>query len=179
MANSAIVVPTDRSVAWSALDAVPACALIFDPAGNLIYANPAARSSLLDAFDSAQLFSSIIDPGTERALPPERTPLARALSGQVTEGAQFLLWRPREANPHWYECDASPLYSPMGGLQGAMITFRDVTERRRKERSSCFSTPSTGRAWDRGRANRCCLSLWRNERPSSAAAREASDALSL
>jgi len=107
--------------------------LLFDAAASLTYANPAARKSLFDFFEPSELFPALIDPDTERPLPPERTPLARALTGEFTESAQFLLRRPREANPHWYECDAGPLYSPLGGLQGAMVTFRDITERRRKE----------------------------------------------
>jgi PAS domain S-box-containing protein len=128
-----MVVSAGLSVAWSALDALPACVLLFDTAAVLTYANPAARGSLLDTYEPAQLFACLIDPRSERPLTPERTPLARALRGDSVEGAQFALRRPREASLQWYECDARPLNSSSGEIQGAMVTFRNVTARRWKE----------------------------------------------
>jgi PAS domain S-box-containing protein len=107
--------------------------LLFDAAGALTYANPAARKSLLEVYEPAQLFASLIEPRSERPLATERTPLARALRGDSTEAAQFMLRRQREANPQWYECDAHPLISPVGEIRGAIVAFRNITERRRKE----------------------------------------------
>ena len=133
MGNSASFASTELPVAWSALDALPESVLLFDTAAALTYANPVARKSFLAGDEPGELFSALIDLKSERPLSPERSPVARALRGESVEGAQYMLRRPRGANLQWYECDAGPLRRPGGDIQGAVVTFRNVTDRRRKE----------------------------------------------
>jgi PAS domain S-box-containing protein len=65
--------------------------------------------------------------------PPSELALARALRGQEVTDAEELLRRPGRAPGHWVSASASPLRDEKGNAQGAVVVWRDISERKRAE----------------------------------------------
>jgi PAS domain S-box-containing protein len=65
--------------------------------------------------------------------PPGELALARALSGEEVTDAEQLLRRPGRPPGPWVSASASPLKDDQGGLKGAVVVWRDITERKRAE----------------------------------------------
>jgi PAS domain S-box-containing protein len=75
----------------------------------------------------------IFDPATQEVLPLERLPVARALRGEAV-GRVELLVRPNQLGSClWIECDARPFYGNGTEIRAAVLVFRDVTIRKRRE----------------------------------------------
>jgi PAS domain S-box-containing protein len=66
-------------------------------------------------------------------LPPEQNPLARAIRGEACT-AQIFLRNPKIAEGVWIEASANPLRGADGAMQGGVVAFRDITQRRADER---------------------------------------------
>lgn len=69
-----------------------------------------------------------------RPLPPEETPLYRALHGERVVGARWLVRRP-DGQVRLLSGSASPLRRPDGSLAGAVLIARDETERAQQEQA--------------------------------------------
>ncbi len=69
----------------------------------------------------------------EEPLPLRQTPLYRALHGERLEGAPWKVRRP-DGTIRTLEGTATPLFDSEGGITGAVILTRDVTERMRAEK---------------------------------------------
>ncbi|MDE3197750.1 MAG: PAS domain-containing protein [Acidobacteriota bacterium] len=113
----------------AALDAVPGCVLLYDASGALKFANRAAHKLLGEGAGMPHL----IDPATERPVPPPRLPLARALRGESVEGEEYLVRRLREGATLWFECGASPIRTAEGSIAGAVLTLTNITARKKRE----------------------------------------------
>jgi len=71
-------------------------------------------------------------PDTMTPFPPEQNPLLRAIRGEVCSAEMFL--RNEElAEGVWIDSSASPLKSKDDVVRGAVIAFRDITQRKKDE----------------------------------------------
>jgi PAS domain S-box-containing protein len=62
---------------------------------------------------------------------PDDIPLARALRGEHTDDAEFFLQHQQLATGAWVSVSARPLLDEEKRSRGAVVVFRDITERRR------------------------------------------------
>jgi len=121
--------------AW---DAVPDPLLAFDSRREIVYANAAAREYLaarclpLDLNLLCQA-AKICNPANEAAISPGQLPVARALRGERVERIEYLVRPAPHGTSFWVECDARPLYGNEGEVEGAILVFRDITDRRKRE----------------------------------------------
>jgi len=122
------------------LDALPDALLVFDGDGRLVFTNTAAARYLADGDvppDGApgRLCSAlnIFDSVTQDFLPPDRLPLARALRGETLDRVEYVVRPVRRATSVWVECGARPVRGPAGDIRGAVLGFRDITERKQRE----------------------------------------------
>lgn len=107
--------------------------LITDAAGNLTFANAAARRIFgrepEETFDWNHHAGQIYSPEGV-VVPPEELPMGLALlRGQVTENAEWLV-KKLDGSEIWVQGSASPLTEANGQLIGAVMSLRDVTARR-------------------------------------------------
>jgi two-component system sensor histidine kinase/response regulator len=63
----------------------------------------------------------------------EQWPLARAMSGEAVDNAQFILRGPTIAGDLWIEVFARPVRSDDGTILGGMVVMRDISERKLAE----------------------------------------------
>jgi PAS domain S-box-containing protein len=61
----------------------------------------------------------------------EDLPLARALHGEHTDEVELYLKRPHQLEGAWVSASGRPLLDDKEKLRGALVVFRDITERRR------------------------------------------------
>ncbi len=78
-------------------------------------------------------FYRLTKPGTDEPMPTENIPLVRALGGDVVRDFDMVCHNRRSGRRVWLNCDARPMHSEDGKIIGGVVTFRDVTERRRVE----------------------------------------------
>jgi PAS domain S-box-containing protein len=123
-------VPPGRSETLrNLLSLLPFGVCLFDREKRLIWGN--SRSEQLRGL--AGDVPALADPATERTIPADRTPLARALRGIASEGERYLVRAERGFERRWIECGAKPIADAAGQCEGAMFFFRDITEERRRE----------------------------------------------
>ncbi len=111
----------------SLLDLLPLGIMVFGADRSLLFANSRAAEFC------GQAEPALLDARTERPVPPERSPLSRALRGASSEGEEFMARRIRGAGFVWLECGAHPLGISGGESASAVFVFRDITERRKRE----------------------------------------------
>jgi rsbT co-antagonist protein RsbR len=64
----------------------------------------------------------------------DELPLARALRGEAVENAELLFRGKLAPEGMWMQCSARPLRGANNEFRGAVVVFRDITERKRWER---------------------------------------------
>jgi signal transduction histidine kinase len=99
----------------------------------------------------------------------EELALARALRGEVVADAEQLIRRPGRPPGPWVSASASPLHDEQGGLKGAVVVWRDISERKRaeeellqSERLAAIGQMMTGLAHESGNAlarSQSCLEM--------------------
>lgn len=131
---------TDRTLA-AIIEHVPVGIVVIDHLGRLVLMNEAGRqiSGEQPASDEAVADQTGIyalrEPGTNRPLAPEETPVARALAGEFVRNYEYV-FRPRGArSDSWVRVVAVPLADGEGQPAGAVAVFEDVTEERLEERA--------------------------------------------
>jgi signal transduction histidine kinase/ActR/RegA family two-component response regulator len=128
----------DREVSRNTFEAILAgitdAVCLCDPTGALTFANPAAARLGLDkcvARGPAALVAAL-DPqdAAGAPLPREAFPVARALRGETVSGFEMLL-ADGAGGRRRVLAAAQPLPREDGGLAGALVTWKDVTEEAR------------------------------------------------
>ncbi len=122
------------------LDSLPDPLLVFDADQNIVFANTAAtrflteRNTPLGASRGGFLANlNIFDSVTQNLLAPEHLPVGRALAGETVDRAEYAVRPVHQGVPFWLECGARPLRSAAGDIRGAVVIFRDITDRKNRE----------------------------------------------
>jgi PAS domain S-box-containing protein len=121
----------------SVLDSMSEGLVVADESGKFIIWNPAAErivglgASNLPSVDWTQHYGLFL-PDTVTPFPHEQNPLLRAIRGEVCSAEMFLR-NPELAEGVWIESSASPLKSKGGVARGAVVAFRDITQRKKDE----------------------------------------------
>ncbi len=111
-----------------------------DREGHFLYANEAAERILrlpVETITTRSTHSTLwnLVDWDGRPMPPEESPLSRALATrQVIRGTRFGL-KLEDGNQVWLIANAAPLFDGEDQVRGALVTFLDVTETRRGEQA--------------------------------------------
>jgi diguanylate cyclase (GGDEF)-like protein len=134
-------VPADADARGRALlDALESAVIACDPAGRLLYANPAAlRLWGLKAQPAGELAIAAFSVREETAdpVPDRRHPLSRALRGETVRNDVFRVGTPDGAGPEIC-VSAHPFTSPAARLQGALMTSSQQRESARELRLATY-----------------------------------------
>ena len=128
---------TQTLMLQSVLDSMSEGLVVADQNGKFIIWNPAAEKIVgLGAADVPSgewnQHYGVFLPDTVTPFPPEQNPLLRALHGEVCSAEMFL--RNAElAEGVWIDSSASPLKNKDNVARGAVIAFRDITQRKKDE----------------------------------------------
>jgi len=122
----------------SVLDSMSEGLVVADENGKFIIWNPAAEKIVgLGAAnvpsDEWTAHYGIFLPDTVTPFPTEQNPLSRAIQGEVCSAEMFLRNAQLEEGV-WVESSASPLKNQDGVSRGAVVAFRDITQRKKDER---------------------------------------------
>ena len=101
--------------------------------------------------------------------PPDRLALAQALRGKSVSDAEELIRRPGHSPGPWISASAGPLRDETGAIRGAVVVWRDTSERKRSEenllqseRLAAIGQMMTGLAHESGNAlarSQSCLEM--------------------
>jgi signal transduction histidine kinase/FixJ family two-component response regulator len=158
----------------SVLETINDAVMVVDEHGRVVLFNPAVKRLIGPVTSGAgpkrwpQRGTAYRADGVTPCAPDELA-LARALRGEVVTDAEELIRRPgRPAGP-WVSASASPLRDGQGGLKGAVVVWRDVSERKRaeekllqSERLAAIGQMMTGLAHESGNAlarSQSCLEM--------------------
>ena len=137
-AAAAPAVPAPRptgAILAAALDSLGEGALVADLEGRILFANPAARD-LLGLEEAADLTADdlgLYEADTITRIRDHAHPLARAIRGESTTEL-VSHHRPRGApRGRFLSVNARPIRDAAGAVTGGVLTFRDITERRKIE----------------------------------------------
>jgi PAS domain S-box-containing protein len=129
---------TQTLMLQSVLDSMAEGLVVADEKGKFIIWNPAAEKIVgLGAADVPSeewtKHYGVFLPDTVTPFPSDQNPLLRAIHGEVCSAEMFLR---NAALPEgaWIEASASPLTNKDGVARGAVVAFRDITQRKADER---------------------------------------------
>ena len=122
----------------SVLDSMSEGLVVADENGKFLIWNPAADKivGLGAANVPGEKWTEhygIFLPDTVTPFPPMQNPLLRAIHGEVCSAEMFLRNAQLEEGV-WIESSASPLKNKDGVSRGAVVAFRDITQRKKDER---------------------------------------------
>ena len=135
MEPSEKAIPAESSAAWNA---IPDALLAFDNRQQIIFVNAEAARYLAARGlpqDCGALCAAIkvCDAETQKILTPAQLPVARALRGESIDRVEYLVRPAPHGTSFWVECGARPLYGKAGEIGGAVLVFRDITVRKKRE----------------------------------------------
>lgn len=113
--------------------------MIFDDRGRVAHANPAAlayaaRSALSRDTKRWPEEHGLFLADQKTPYPADALPVWRVLRGETVHDVELFVQNPRVVAGAYVLVSGSPLRSPDGTVRGAVLVFRDVTERRMQER---------------------------------------------
>ncbi|MES1257577.1 MAG: PAS domain-containing protein, partial [Acidobacteriota bacterium] len=122
------------------LNAVPEGILVLSAERHVLFANAAART-LLRAVHPANPSSVLelrdmfhfVDPSTDRIVPTEDLPVARAFRGESVEFQEYLIRRKHTAETRWVELGAQPVTDAAGAVTAVVVTVRGINDRKKRE----------------------------------------------
>jgi two-component system, OmpR family, phosphate regulon sensor histidine kinase PhoR len=130
----------ERRKLRAVIDGIAEGVVLCDAQGRLLLANETARALLsLESIPYQQPLSEMPDFYAIRdlegeALPVERLPLARALSGEVFHDYRVLL-RGASGQDSVMSFSGAPVHDDQDSVEGAVVVFRDVTTSQKLERA--------------------------------------------
>lgn len=134
---------SQTEILQSILDSMADGVIVADQDGELLLSNPAAWA--MSGHDSARL-------GVNRAGRPaslyladgvtpyanEDLPVSRAIRGEEVDGAEAFLRHVDQTDGIWLSANARPLKDGEGMSRGAVVVFRDISERRQNEQRLAY-----------------------------------------
>jgi two-component system phosphate regulon sensor histidine kinase PhoR len=130
----------ERRKLRAVIDSIAEGVVLGDAQGRLMLANETARALLsLESVPFQQPLSEMPDFYAVRdlegeALPVERLPLARALSGEVFHDYRVLL-HGASGQDSVMSFSGAPVYDDQNAIEGAVVVFRDITTSQKLERA--------------------------------------------
>ncbi len=118
------------------LEQVAEGVVVVDLEGHFLFANEAARRIVgmgpvdVPPADWSSLHGCFL-PDKVTPYPSEQLPLARAVRGEPVHEEEIFIRNPHAPEGAWISVNSTPLRDGTGRLTGGVITFRDVTARRR------------------------------------------------
>lgn len=117
------------------LDSLSEGVVVADTVAGLVEFNPAARKilGLVDRPDTVEAWNQRPDvylPDGETPFPSEERPMARALRGESVDGVEMFVWHGSPSAGIWVRESARPLRGDEGAVLGAVVVFRDITQRK-------------------------------------------------
>lgn len=119
------------------IDAIPVGVFVVNAASQITYANTAAKQMIdsepEQAITLAQLSNLIpmYRAGTEQPYPPQQIPAIRALQGESATITDIEIEHGQRRIP--LQVRASPVFSPTGQVEYAIVAFSDLTEQKESE----------------------------------------------
>ncbi|UQA60826.1 PAS domain-containing protein [Polyangium aurulentum] len=128
----------DDELLHAALASVAEGMIVCDAGGRIVHYNAAVVS--LYGMGAADLRPDqwsdgfgIYSPDGASMIPQEQLPLARALRGEHVDRMEVCVRAKGASKLMWHEASARPIRAKDGTLRGAVVVFRDITERRWRE----------------------------------------------
>ena len=112
--------------------------VVCDRAGRFVFVNRAAEemvgklSAEVDPGEWSLVYGCYL-PDRRTLFPPEQLPLARAMRGESAQEVEVFIRNPNAPEGRTISLNGVPLFDDAGEVVGGIITFRDVTERKRGE----------------------------------------------
>jgi PAS domain S-box-containing protein len=137
LARSRQELVTQKLTLQSILDSLEEGLVATNEQGRFILWNPAAKKIIgLDSADMSpeewsEHYGTFL-PDMVTPFPNEQNPLVRALSGDVSSAVMYLR-NPALNRGVWIETNGAPLRDVAGKPKGAVIAFRDITQRKADE----------------------------------------------
>ena len=137
LAHSRQALEAQTLMLQSVLNSMSEGLVVADENGKFIIWNPAAEKIVgLGAADvPSQEWTKhygVFLPDTVTPFPPEQNPLLRAIRGEVCSEEMFLR-NPQLTEGVWIDSSASPLKNRDDVARGAVVAFRDITQRKKDE----------------------------------------------
>ena len=113
--------------------------IVCDRSGRFVFVNRAAGEILgefasgVDPGNWSQVYGCYLPDG-QTLYPPDQLPLMRAMRGESVQEAEILIRNSNIPQGKTISVNGAPLLDDAGTLAGGVVTFRDVTERKRVER---------------------------------------------
>jgi PAS domain S-box-containing protein len=122
----------------SILDSIGDAVIVAEGDGKPLTFNAAARALFGIGRDSLTLEQwldlevvQIVNPAQSPAtIPLSRKPLTLALRGEQVDDLELIVRSPGSERVRWLLANSRALRQPIGGSRGAVVAFRDITERR-------------------------------------------------
>jgi signal transduction histidine kinase/CHASE3 domain sensor protein/ActR/RegA family two-component response regulator len=112
--------------------------LVTDESGGILISNPAAErlfgQRLAIGAESGPTPYHSFRPDTTMPIPPEDSPIRRALAGKDVDNLEMSLRRVGETKGLHIVANGRPLRDPSGAPKGAVVVYRDVTDTIETER---------------------------------------------
>src|SRR5258706_3299771 len=130
----------ERRKLRAVIDSIAEGVVLCDRQGSLLLANETARALLsIESIPYQQPLSEMPDfyairDLEDEALPVERLPLARALSGEVFHDYRVLL-RGASGQDSVMSFSGAPVHDDQDTIEGAVVVFRDITTSQKLERA--------------------------------------------
>jgi PAS domain S-box-containing protein len=121
----------------SILNSMSEGVLVSDETGKLLLTNPAADRLIgrpqEDTLLGTRLANEFYRHDGVTPMNPEELPSARAIRGEQVNDVEMFIRPVAETEGIWVSANARPLCDEAGALRGAVVVFRDITERKRAE----------------------------------------------
>ncbi len=127
------------------IEHIPSGVVVVDAAGQIVLMNEAGREISGISPDPQQPLPNqaeafrLRDPDSGLAIPPEATPIGRALAGETVHDFEYAFTRPGEYGERLVQASAVPLHDAEGVVTAALAVFSDVTRERRLVRDLAAS----------------------------------------
>jgi PAS domain S-box-containing protein len=129
-----------QSIVDAVLESMGEGVVVADAQGRFRFFNPMARqllgvgSSNLPPEEWSSYYAVFLPDGVT-PFPADELPLVRALRGESTDNVELFIRRPESATGRFLNVTGRPIRNENGQLDGGVVVFHDITERRRTESS--------------------------------------------
>lgn len=138
LATSGKALRAQTQILQSVLDNMADGVVVADEKGKFLFFNPAAKQilgvGLTDTRPDAWADCYGVHlPDKQTPCPTEQLPLVQAIRGKTVDGAELWVSHPNVPDGVWISQNARPLRGADGTVQGGVVVFHDVSQRKRAE----------------------------------------------